>query len=164
MPKVVVELDLRHFHDTRPEFLAVCGVLVHSKAVVDHGLRGVEDLRGPHCAESFKEHARGAVERAWHGRHAAGLTGLGEVSCRAFVSKFRYFGFQQAKRLIFFHTKNNKPRTKQLLHCTMFVKSNAIPHTHDRPHLLLPDKPRHTLLHNPAPCCSFASFHLSRSS
>ena len=92
MPMVVVELDLRHFHDTRPKFLAVCRVLVQGEAVVDHGLRGVEDLRGPHRAEGFKERARGAVKRAWHGRHAGGLMGLGEVSCSAFVSKFCYFG------------------------------------------------------------------------
>ena len=31
-------------------------------------------------------------DRAWRGRHAARLTGLGEVSCKAFVSKFCYFG------------------------------------------------------------------------
>ena len=81
MPMVLVELDLRHFHDTRPKFVAVRRVLVQGEAVVDHGLRGVEDLRGPHRAEGFKERARGAVKQAWHGRHAVALMEVCEVSC-----------------------------------------------------------------------------------
>ena len=69
---VVVELNFSDFHDTRPEFMALCGVLMQGQAVVDHGLRRVEDLRGPHHAEGFKERARGAVKGAWGGRHACG--------------------------------------------------------------------------------------------